>query len=219
MGCGEGHVAAELTLRGYRLTGVDADPESVVQAQERGVHAVSASWPEFDSPPLDAVVFTRSLHHISPLDQVVDRAGELLRPMGYLLIEDFAFDEANEPTIAWLLKVLRSPQATALIDPTAGGFAADLLGSNNPVEAWHHNHDHDLHTIAQMQRAIAARFAISETHSVPYLYRYLVPMLAKSAEAASFVDQVFREEMRLGAQGKLVLIGRRLVASHFAAKQ
>ncbi len=219
MGCGEGHVAAELALRGYRLTGVDAEPESVVRAQERGVHAVSASWPDFDSPPLDAVVFTRSLHHINPLDQAVDRARELLRPMGCLLIEDFAFDEANEPTVIWLLKVLRSPQATAFIDPAAGGFAADLLGSNNPVAAWRDNHDHEVHTIAQMQRAIAVRFAISEAHSVPYLYRYLVPMLVKSAEAASFVDRVFREEMRLGEQAKLVLIGRRLVASHFAAKQ
>ncbi len=98
VGCGEGHVAAALASHGHRLIAVDADLECVARAQERGVRA-SGSWPEFDSPPLDAIVFTRSLHHISPLDKAVERARELLRPMGSLLIEDFASMKRTSPRL------------------------------------------------------------------------------------------------------------------------
>jgi SAM-dependent methyltransferase len=213
IGCGEGQVAFELLSRGYRLTGLDSDPELVARAQKRGARALVASWPEFDSPPVDVVAFTRSLHHISPLREAVARARELIRPTGLLLIEDFAFGEANETTIAWFLKALRSKRGLALINPVVDQLVTDLLDSKEPMAVWHRNHDHDLHSITAMSRAVAERFVIREIELVPYLYRYLVPVVAEIPEGAAFVEEVLQAEARLGKQGDVVLLGRRIVAS------
>jgi SAM-dependent methyltransferase len=214
IGCGDGRVACELLKRGYRVTGVDSDPEVVAKAQERGVPAVVGSWPEFDgNASFDAIAFTRSLHHINPLDEAIVHARGLLSPEGLLLIEDFAFEEANEATIDWFVKVLRSKQGMALINPVADQLATDLLSSRNVMETWHHNRGHDLHDIMKMNKAVAERFGVRETESVPYLYRYLVPVLADTSEAASFANEVLQQEASLGKRGEIVLVGRRIVAS------
>jgi len=214
VGCGEGEVAYELLKRGYRVTGLDSDPEAIAKAQERGVPAVVGSWPEFDgNAPFDTIAFTRSLHHINPLREAVAHARELLNPAGFLLIEDFAFDEANEATIDWFVTILRSKQSIVLINPVAGQLVAELLSSTKVMDTWHHNRGHDVHPITTMNEAIAERFVVRETESVPYLYRYLLPVLADTSEAGSFVDEVFQQERRSGERGEIVLIGRRIVAS------
>ena len=78
---------------------------------------------------------------------------------------------------------------------------------------WRQNHDHELHTVAVMSRAITEYFSIRETKSVPYLYRYLVPVLAETPEAAKFVEHIFREETNLGEHGEIRLIGRHIIGS------
>jgi ubiquinone/menaquinone biosynthesis C-methylase UbiE len=211
VGCGEGRVALELMNRGYQVIGVDSDQEVIARAQERGVSAVQASWPEFGSAPLDGVVFTRSLHHIAPLRRAIRNAREVLRPRGMLLVEDFAFDEADKSTISWFLEVLGSQTARAIITRVPGEFVTDLLGSQDPFAVWHQSHDHQLHTTAAMIQAIAEHFIIQETQQVPYLYRYLVPVLPETAQATAFVEEVVREEARLGECGAIVLVGRRIV--------
>jgi len=213
VGCGKGHVASELSRRGYPVIGLDSNPEVIAQAQQRGARAVVASWPEFDNPPVDAIAFTRSLHHINPLRDAVRRARELVRPTGSLLIEDFAFDEINAATMRWFLEVLRSERGRALIRPVPGEFVTDLLGSGDPVAAWHRSRAHELHSMPAMTRAIEESFTVRETQSVPYLYRHIVPVLDETRESAAFLNAVFQHESRLGEQGEIVLIGRRIVGA------
>lgn len=214
IGCGEGHVACELLRHGYRVTGLDSDSEVIARAQERGVPAIVGSWPAFGgSVSFDAIVFTRSLHHISPLHEAIGRARELLKPMGSLLIEDFAFEDVEEATIDWFAKVLRSKRAMALINPIADQLVTDLLSSTDVMDVWQHHRGHDLHSITTMNEAIAERFVAHETQSAPYLYRYLIPVLPKTSKAASFVNEVFEQEILLGQHGEVVLLGRRIVAS------
>lgn len=214
IGCGDGRVACELLKRGYRVTGVDSDPEVVAKAQERGVPALVGSWPEFHgNASFDAIAFTRSLHHINPLDEAIVHARGLLNPEGLLLIEDFAFEEANEATIDWFVKILRSEQGRALINPVQGQLVTELLSSTEVMNGWHRSRGHDLHSITTMNEAIAERFVARETQSVPYLYRYLVPVLADTSEAVSFVSEVLQQESLAGERGEIVLLGRRIVAS------
>jgi len=214
IGCGEGQVACELLKRGYRVTGLDSDPEVIARAQRRGVCAVVGSWPEFgSSASFDAIAFTRSLHHINPLREAIGRARELLNPRGSLLIEDFAFEQANAATIDWFVKVLRSKRGIALINPVASQLVTELLSSTKVMDTWHHNCGYDVHSITTMNEAIADRFVVRETQSVPYLYRYLVPVLADTSEAASFVNKVLQRETLLGNRGEIVFLGRRIVAS------
>ncbi len=136
-----------------------------------------ASWPKFaSSVSFDAITFTRSLHHINPLGEAIARARQLLNPSGLLLIEDFALDEVDEATVAWFVKVLRSEQGKASINPIADQLATELLSASDVMETWRRNRAHDLHSFTAMNEAIAARFVIRESQSVPYFYRYLVPV-------------------------------------------
>lgn len=163
---------------------------------------------------MDAVVFTRSLHHITALDRAVGKSRELLRPTGVLLVEDFANDEVDEPTMRWFKEVLGTRTGRDLIDPAPSCLAADLLDASDPMSIWRqHHHRHEVHAGSAMARAIAEEFVVRETRSVPYLYRYLVPMLPATPEAALFVEEVLREEARLAADGTVKLIGRRVVGS------
>jgi SAM-dependent methyltransferase len=195
------------------VIGVDSDPDAIAQAQRRGVPAATVSWPEFDTAPVDAIAFTRSLHHIGPLREAVGRARELVKPDGLLLLEDFAFDEASDETLRWFLEGIRQHPGRTLINHVAGELVTDLLDSTNPTATWRHRREHELHSIAAMTRAIEERFVVREKQSVPYLYRYLVPVLGETAVAAELVAEVIREEARVGERGEIMLIGRRVVAS------
>jgi SAM-dependent methyltransferase len=214
IGCGEGQIACELLQRGYHVTGLDSDSEAIARAQARGVRAVVASWPKFDSNvSFDAIAFTRSLHHINPPRQAIVRARELLNPNGFLLIEDFALDDVNEATVAWFVKVLRSAQGKALINPVPDQLATVLLSATDLMQTWRDNRAPELHSFKAMNAAIAEQFVVLETQSVPYFYRYLIPILPETSPAASFVDEVFQQETILGNRGEIVFLGRRIVAS------
>jgi SAM-dependent methyltransferase len=212
VGCGDGRVAAELLRRGYGVIGVDSEPEAVARARSRGVPVLQASWPAYEGPRVDAVAFIRSLHHIRPLDQAVAKARAVLGGEGALLVEDFAFDEADERTIAWFLDVLRATDAQALIAPVPHAFVTDLLAAPEPAGAWHRTHDHDLHTMTAMTLAVSTHFAVRDATAVPYLYRYLVPVLPETIEAVAFMESVLHDEAHRAARGEIALIGRRMMA-------
>jgi SAM-dependent methyltransferase len=212
VGCGDGEVAAQLLSQGFRVIGLDSEKDRVAKAQACGVHAVVASWPEFKYKPVDAIVFTRSLHHISPLDQAVTKARDLLKPDGHLLIEDFAFGETDTLTISWFVDLLRSEQALSLIQPKEDQLVTKLLSANEPVRVWHETHDQALHSIAAIIRAVSSQFNIIATQSAPYLYRYLVPVLREDLEAARFVELVTNEEIAAAKRNAIALLGRRIIA-------
>lgn len=213
VGCGEGHVAWELSKRGFELTAIDSASEAVGQARKNGVPAIQASWPEFECQPMDAIAFTRSLHHIASLPEAVARAWLALQPQGVLLIEDFAFEALDTRTVKWFVEVLESEAGRKFVDRSDDEFIADLLRAKEPLGAWRENHDHDLHTIARMAEAIEQYFVVRNASTAPYIYRYLIAATPDSRESADFVSNVRAEEELLGAQNAIVLIGRRIVAT------
>jgi len=212
VGCGSGHVAQQLLATGYRVTAIDSDAQAVAQARNRGVDARVVSWPNFAREAFDAVLFTRSLHHIGPLDAAIRKACELVKPGGMLLVEDFAFEDAGAATIAWLLGILRSPRVRARLVAAPDALASELLAASDPISAWRHSHDHDLHTQASMRHAIERAFVPGAEVRTPYLYRYLIPVLPETPEAANVIEAVLEEEASRGIRGEIGLIGWRMVA-------
>ncbi len=213
IGCGEGDVAGTLQTRGYHVIGVDTDIQALAGARAKGVPAVLARWPRFSSAPVDAIAFTRSLHHVSPLHDAVGRARELLRPAGRLLVEEFAVEEADAGALAWFLDLLHSAAARSLIEERPGQLVTELLHTADVAVAWQRSHDHELHRLSTMTGAITEHFVLRDIRHVPYLYRYLVPVLPETPAALAFLEDVFGEESNLGERGQLQLIGRRFVAT------
>lgn len=215
IGCGAGHVAANLAARGYDVEGIDSDEASIAEARNLGVDAMTASWPGIvaELGVVNAVVFTRSLHHISPLSEAIANIPEVLLPGGVLLVEDFSFDEVDAAAIRWLRKVVGSGVAQELISADADEFVVKLLSADDPLDAWQRDHDHGLHTVATMSQEIGKHFVIHGTSRVPYLYRYLVNVLPETPEAGSLVRKFFAEESRLAEEGLFTPVGQRIVAA------
>ena len=185
VGCGVGELAFELLKLGHEITAIDSDADAVQAASARGVDAQQAVWPDFDDPPYDGILFTRSLHHLHPLDTALARAVELLRPGGMLLIEDFAFSDVEARGMAWFTRVLRLLSACAMLDDSVDCHAARVLQSKGDPGVWRTSHDHDLNSAADMEIAIRERLDLRVTDLSPYFYRYLVPYLRTDERAGA----------------------------------
>jgi SAM-dependent methyltransferase len=105
-----------------------------------GVDAHMATWPDFNDGQFDAVLFTRSLHHIHPLDESVGRAAESLSEGGRIIVEDFAYDSVDEKTLHWFRSAIRLLEAAGLL--IAGDeFLEKVLSKTETLNAWRLNHD------------------------------------------------------------------------------
>jgi SAM-dependent methyltransferase len=131
IGCGDGHFAREMLDRGFQVAAVDADEQSVARARACGVAAVCTTWPDWDGDPVDAVAFTRSLHHIGPLEAAVRKARDVLRPRGLLLVDDFAVDAIDAATLEWFAGVLRSAPVAARLAPLPRSLAERLRSAGS----------------------------------------------------------------------------------------
>jgi 2-polyprenyl-3-methyl-5-hydroxy-6-metoxy-1,4-benzoquinol methylase len=82
VGCGDGQLARTLAAHGYAVVGIDpnAPANDLFQA---------VALEEFRDPgAFDAVVASRSLHHIADLADTLDRIAGLLSPGGRLIVHE-----------------------------------------------------------------------------------------------------------------------------------
>jgi SAM-dependent methyltransferase len=137
VGCGAGELVRRLLDAGYSAVGVDPDApggpafrrSTIEELEERG--------------SFDAVVASRSLHHVADLGVALDRIAALLRPHGTVVIDEFAWERLD-------------------------ARAAQRLGI--PMQEWREEHA-DLHTSEAMLRELDRRFSRRSFSWEPYLYR------------------------------------------------
>src|SRR5262249_45959315 len=98
VGCGPGVLAERMIRDGVQLTAIDLSEEQVAEARARGVPAIASDFLAFQAAPFDAVLFTRSLHHISPLETGIAKIRTLVRRGGLLLADEFAHEEIDAVT-------------------------------------------------------------------------------------------------------------------------
>src|SRR5439155_3463749 len=130
VGAGDGAIAAGLRAAGYDVVAIDPSADAVARARERGVMVLEADFLGYDAEPYDAVLFTRSLHHLHPLADAVARARALTRPGGHLVAEEFAFERMDHATARWLADQESGLAAEGLVPerPSWGG--------GDPLERW-----------------------------------------------------------------------------------
>lgn len=221
VGCGPGFLASKLLGAGVRLTAIDVSEEAVRAAQQRGVPAIASDFLSFESAEqFDALLFTRSFHHLSPLSAAVRKTRTLLAHGGLMLADEFAHDEIDAATAAWffdLQAVLEESGVLAPDVPRHHGHhhhhAKDRPPPVDPLERWRERHVHEppLHGARVMVAALRASFEMVAHERRTYLYRYLADRLVDS-ELGTRVFLRLRALERLRVeQGLLAPIGLRLV--------
>lgn len=220
VGCGRGALAAELVRLGYRVVGVEPDPEAGAAAAARGVEVVRAGVGEVPAgSDQDVVLFTRSLHHVAGLDATVEHALGLVRPGGLVVLEEFARERVDRATAGFLYDtrgllvaagVLDLPEDAVVFDPDAdplGRWQAER-GDASPEP---------LHTGAAMLAALTrAGAVVEEVVDTETVWRMIAPpggvwQVADRAAAAA-VDAARRVECRRIAEGTLRAVGMVVVA-------
>jgi SAM-dependent methyltransferase len=208
VGCGRGDVARRLAGAGFEVTAIDL--KLAEAAPSTNVTFIEHDFLQLDAEPFDAIVFTSSLHHLSPLDAAIDRTYRLLGPGGLLVADELDLDAPNPATLRWYYDVQDLLAAADLfprerVDPAI----------SDPVQRWRSAHAHDpaLHTGVEMRRAIAARFDLRDVHGAAYLYRHLARHLPHDDRGVAVAQHLYHSERRGIADGTLSAVGLGIVAA------
>jgi SAM-dependent methyltransferase len=213
VGCGDGELAACLSNDGYAVWAIDSDRDSIAAARRLGVDARVATWPHFNGGHFDAVLFTRSLHHIHPLDESIGRAAESLTEGGCVIVEDFAYDSVDDKTLRWFRSAIRLLEATGLLVPEARDeFLEKILSKTETLNAWQQNHEHELHTAAEIGTQLEKIFTRVIEENAAYYFRYIAGATAPSEKRDAILQALADQEETLAADGRIVPLGRRFVA-------
>ncbi len=213
VGCGAGALARRLQADGHDVVAIDSSAESVKAATELGVAAVQATWPHFDAEPFDAVLFTRSLHHIHPLEPAIERAKSVLKPSGVVIVEDFAFTDVQQETAEWFYQLLLLLDVSGVLLPAEDTFGRKLLNGGGAFALWL-DHVHEINSAAAVLQGINRHFRVVSTATAPYLYRYVSQMVDDDVRGARTIAGVLGLERATGATKGGFFLGRRIVARH-----
>jgi SAM-dependent methyltransferase len=168
VGCGEGQLARALDDAGYEITAIDpAAPDGPIFRRLK-LEDVD------ESERFDAVVASRSLHHVRDLDIALDRIVAVLSPGGLLVLDEFAWDRLDLRTADWLHRQRR----TLAVLGRAEHVPATL---DKCLEEWEHEHL-GLHGYAAMRAALDERFDERLFVWTPYLHRLLEGVVAEELE-------------------------------------
>jgi SAM-dependent methyltransferase len=208
VGCGTGELAVRLSQDGYAVIAIDSEHDSVAAARQLGVDARVATWPDFYDGDFDAVLFTRSLHHIHPLDESVKHAADSLADEGRIVVEEFAYESTDEKTLRWFASAIRSLKTANLLTE-----ADELLSKTETLNAWRESHEHDLHTAAQIGAQLEKVFGQLVNEEAPYYFRYLAGAIVATDKRDAILQALAEEETALAGNGSIVSLGRRFLAA------
>jgi SAM-dependent methyltransferase len=182
VGCGSGEIVLEIARRGFEVVGIDPDAP-------HGAPFRRVTLEEFSSSePFDAVVASRSLHHIGDLQAGIDKIHTLLKAGGALILNEFAWDRMDQATAEWFRSHVRKP----------GPKDASLLPGNFPDE-WVAEHK-GLHGFDAMRAEVGRRFDEVLFEWAPYMAHHYLER-----------DDLEGEEERLIKSGAIRAIGFRYV--------
>lgn len=202
IGCGEGELAERLLQDRLDVVAIDADEACVAAAKARGLEARRAEWPADLGGDFDAVLFTRSLHHVHDLDGAVAAAGRALRSEGRLIVEDFRAEGGTQRSADWYRAMVEELANGGML--TDGADVQALIGKLPPA-----SHDgHELHSSHAIAAALDRRFEVSAAGAA-YYFRYLEPCL-RDVGAARWLLDVELEQIAADAIDPL---GQRFIAS------
>jgi len=212
VGCGTGELASRLSQDECSVIAIDSDRDFVAAARRLGVDARVATWPDFDEGNFDAVLFSRSLHHIHPLDGSVKHAADSLAEGGRIIVEDFAYESVDEKTLGWFADAISRLKTAGLL-VEGDEFLNKVLSKTDTLNAWRENHEHALHMARQIRAQLEKLFGDVVNEEAPYYFRYLAGAIVPTENRDAIVQGLAEEEAALTRDGSIVALGRRFVAA------
>jgi ubiquinone/menaquinone biosynthesis C-methylase UbiE len=158
VGSGHGELTTALAVAGYDVVGID--PASPPGGLFRRLTLDDVD----EAERYDAVVAAFSLHHIRDLDAALRKIATLLEQGGVLVVDEFAWDLLDEPTLDWMWGQQRALAA-------AGGKPAPESREELRAE-WDADHL-GLHGYEAMRQALDEHFREEAFVRTPHLYRHL----------------------------------------------
>jgi SAM-dependent methyltransferase len=211
IGCGSGELAARLSKDGYSVVAIDSDADAVAVARALGVDAHVATWPDFERGQCDAVLFTRSLHHIHPLAESLKHAAESLSKSGVIIVEDFAYESADEKTLRWFASAIRFLEATGALT-VSDVLRNEVLSKTETLSAWRQNHEEELHTAAEIEAHLGKVLGHVTSENAAYYFRYIASAIAVTEKREAILQAFAEQEETLATNGCVAALGRRFVA-------
>ena len=205
VGCGLGDLALTLSENGFDVHAIDPSEKAVKSAREKNIRATQSNIENFHEAGFDAILFTRSLHHIHPIGTCLDAAISKLNSGGRLILEDFGFELVDENTAVWF-------QSLKNIFSENLGKADWKCAVEKAYVQWRQDHTeaHALHTSVQLISEIEKRFKhVQVIHQVPYLFRYFIGPEGMTSE---IIRSIMKAEEDLIRHGTIKGIGFRIVA-------
>jgi SAM-dependent methyltransferase len=170
VGCGQGELTTALGVAGHDVLGID--PRAPQGERFRRIRLEDLAPPD---GPFDGAVASHSLHHIRDLGEALDRMVALLRPAGVLVVDEFAWDRADDTTLDWLYG-----QRRALAAAGRGDAPASFEALSDEWESEHLG----LHGHERIRSELASRFDERSFEWAPFLHRLLGGVATEVLEQA-----------------------------------
>jgi SAM-dependent methyltransferase len=200
IGCGRGEVACLLRQAGLDVVAIDVDEAAIAAARSLGVEARLALWPDVEAATVDAIIFTRSLHHMQRLDESLAAAFATVGPGGRVIVEDFDFLATTKASETWV---------TAMGNILESAAPA-TIGNQRPAPRQVPEGEHpNIHSAAALELALASAASILRKMPSAYLFRYLEPVTGRNSPLLALALQ---HELELIRHDVLPALGRRYVA-------
>lgn len=183
IGCGPlGGFVPELTAKGYHAAGVD--PEA-----PKGPSYHQIEYEQYVQQQMDAVVACTSLHHVTDLDEVLDRVASALTPGGTFVVIEWAYERFDEPTAAWCFDRLPPPQPeNGWLQRHRDAWGASGQDWETYLAAWAHGKD--LYAGQTIIKALHARFESHLLEREPYFFPDLDNTTEQAEQAAIDAKQI-----------------------------
>jgi len=187
VGCGNGYLSFELARDGHEVIGIDLSPD-IIEVAERSrtahPHAprfgslcyLCADVNTWQAPEarFDCVIFNRSLHHISALQQTIAKVQRLLKQGGRIICRDYAYDRFDERTACWLYQMQRLLYLSERYDADPAPLPEEAASIEALRTPWlKRSYEHLLNRYEEMMSALHGTFHEHFFACVPYLFVYI----------------------------------------------
>jgi len=162
IGCGSfGGFVPGLLHGGYEAVGIDRNAPEAAGYQR-------IDFEQYEPPePVDAIVASRSLHHVGDLEDVLGRAAEALRRGGILIVVEWAWEQFDADTAHWCFARF-DPAEPGWLKGRKDGWAQSGEAWEDYFESWARNHG--LHRGDRIVGALDARFERRSCMYGPYFF-------------------------------------------------